>query len=269
MTKTFVIVVAALTAVLMILLVNQARLAQRVDKALAGMSASRSQAQGNSASAESGNQDKNLQRQLELIEQKLAETSQRLDALENRASSPAPRASLRPIRPLRPNTAVPILDQPLGGRLRRPWGPEQVIGPPDTLEAGDRSTAWAAREPDAGAEWLQVGYEKEVEIAEVRVRETYNPGALILIAAVLADGSETLIWKGVEPRDEAPVDRSFEVSQKNLRAKSIKIYLDTAKVPGWNEIDAVELVGTDGSRQWATQAWASSTYADLASTVLR
>ena len=190
MTKTFVIVVAALTAVLMILLVNQARLAQRVDKALAGMSASRSQAQGNSASAESGNQDKNLQRQLELIEQKLAETSQRLDALENRAS-PAPRASLRPIRPLRPNIGVPILDKPLGGRVRRPWGPEQVIGPPDTLEAGDRSTAWASREPDAGAEWLQVGYEKEVEIAEVRVRETYNPGALILIAAVLADGSET------------------------------------------------------------------------------
>src|SRR5205823_3737509 len=144
-----------------ILLINQARLAQRVDKALAGMSASPPQAQGNSASADSSNQDKNLQRQLELIEQKLAETSQRLDALENRAPSPAPRASLRPIRPLRPNIGVPILDKPFGG--------------------------------------------PEVEIAEVRVRETYNPGALILIAAVLADGSETLIWKGVEPRDEAPV----------------------------------------------------------------
>src|SRR5439155_4089269 len=113
MTKTFVIVVAALTAVLMILLVNQARLAQRVDRALAGMSASPQQAQGNPTLGDAGNQDKNLQRQFELIEQKLAETSQRLDALENRAPSTAPRASLRPIRPARPNMAAPGIDQPL------------------------------------------------------------------------------------------------------------------------------------------------------------
>jgi hypothetical protein len=33
-------------------------------------------------------------------------------------------------------------------------------------------------------------------------------------------------------------------------------------VPGWNEIDAVELIGRDGSHQWAKQASASSTYAE-------
>jgi hypothetical protein len=46
-------------------------------------------------------------------------------------------------------------------------------------------------------------------------------------------------------------------------ANSIKVYLDTARVPGWNEVDAVELIGKDGSRQWAKRASASSTYADL------
>ena len=40
------------------------------------------------------------------------------------------------------------------------------------------------------------------------------------------------------------------------------IHLDTTRVPGWNELDAVELVGRDGSRQWATSADASSTYAE-------
>lgn len=42
----------------------------------------------------------------------------------------------------------------------------------------------------------------------------------------------------------------------------MRIYLDTALSPGWEEIDAVELVAKDGSRQWATSASASSTYAE-------
>lgn len=54
---------------------------------------------------------------------------------------------------------------------------------------------------------------------------------------------------------EFPVDGT-------VRAQSVKVYLDTARVLGWNEIDAVEIVGRDGSRQWATASRASSSYAD-------
>jgi hypothetical protein len=45
-----------------------------------------------------------------------------------------------------------------------------------------------------------------------------------------------------------------------LHGSSIRIYLDTTRVTGWNEIDAVEVVGRDGTRQWATGAQASSFY---------
>ncbi len=103
----------------------------------------------------------------------------------------------------------------------------------------------------------------------MRVGETFNPGAVVRVAAVLTDGSESLIWEGIEDPAEAPVDRSFPVKPGNLRARSIKIYLDTTKVPGWNEIDAVELVGKDGSRQWVAQASASSTYADASFPIFR
>ena len=34
---------------------------------------------------------------------------------------------------------------------RRPWGPEQAAGKPDTVEAGDGPTAWAALLPDAAS----------------------------------------------------------------------------------------------------------------------
>src|SRR2546423_3906085 len=268
MNKTFVIVIGALTAVLVILLVSQIRLAQRVDKALAGMPMSQTDPPANSATADKVDA---LQRQVELLEKKLAETRQ-LDSLENRSPVPQPlppRSRMRPVQPVMPNIAFPPGLPRVSNPTRRLWSPEQVIGPPDTMQAGDMGTAWASGSPDGGVEWLKVDYLNDVTIAEVRVRETYNPGAIIKIAAVLADGTETLIWKGEEPRAEAPVDRTFEAIQGNVRAKSVKIYLDTQKVPGWNEIDAVELIGTDGSRQWASQASASSTYADVSAPIAR
>jgi hypothetical protein len=141
------------------------------------------------------------------------------------------------------------------------WSPEQTIGAPDTHRAGDLQTAWASREADGGHEWLKLDYAKAVDLAEVRVRETYNPGAISKVTAILPDGREAVIWEGEEPPGQAPIETVFE-APANLRAKSVKVYLDTARVPGWNEIDAVELVGRDGTRQWASQAAASSTYAE-------
>jgi hypothetical protein len=40
----------------------------------------------------------------------------------------------------------------------------------------------------------------------------------------------------------------------------VKLYLDTAAVPGWNEIDAVELVDAEGNAQWASGSTASSAW---------
>src|SRR2546428_4480732 len=71
---------------------------------------------------------------------------------------------------------------------KRSWGPEQAAGAPDTHTAGDVSTAWASREPDAGLEWLKLDYERLVEIAQIRVRETYNPGAITKVVAILENG---------------------------------------------------------------------------------
>jgi hypothetical protein len=129
------------------------------------------------------------------------------------------------------------------------------------LQAADIPTAWAPREQDGGEEWLKLDYETSVDIAEVRVRETHNPGAVSKVTAILANGSEVTIWEGVEPKSEAPVEMAFAVPN-SINAKSVKVYLDTKRVPGWNEIDAVQLIGRDGSQQWAKEASASSTYAE-------
>jgi small nuclear ribonucleoprotein (snRNP)-like protein len=144
---------------------------------------------------------------------------------------------------------------------KRPWGPEQATGAPDTMEAGDKTTAWAPAEPDGGPEWLRLGYGKAVHVAEVRIRETCKPGGVCRVTAIPAAGREVTLWEGDDPTLEAPGEFVVQPRQ-DVEAASIQVYLDTRKTEGWDEIDAVELVGKDGSRQWATSAEASSTYAD-------
>jgi hypothetical protein len=181
------------------------------------------------------------------LEGQVAMLMRRVDELSQRLSSTAR-------KPRDDDAAEP--EQP-----KRAWGPEQATGPPDTFQAGDIQTAWAPRTPDGGEEWLKLDFARAVPIAGVRVRETFNPGAVIRVAAAFDDGQEIALWQGDEPPSTAPADVDYPAAT-SLIARSVKVYLDTARVPGWNEIDAVELIGTDGSRQWASHASASSSFAD-------
>ena len=144
---------------------------------------------------------------------------------------------------------------------KRKWGPEQATGAPDTMEAGDLPSAWASLKPDAGPEWLEVSFAKEVEIDEVRIRETFNPGAICKIAAISKDKMEIVLWEGDGNPIAAPVDMVMR-PVLGIKSDQIKIHLDTKRIGGWNEIDAVELIGVDGSRQWGTSAIASSFYGE-------
>ena len=147
----------------------------------------------------------------------------------------------------------------------REWGPEQATGAPNTPTAGDLPTAWASLHPDGGTEWLQVEFDKPVEVAEVLIRETFNPGAISKVVAIETDNKESTIWEGQAPASAAPTEMVVKASSP-VSSNKIKIYLDSNRVPGWNEIDAVQLVGKDGSRQWASTATASSSFAERPNT---
>lgn len=149
-----------------------------------------------------------------------------------------------------------------GGDKRR-WGHEQAAGSPDTQSAGDIPSAWASKKPDGGEEWIKLDYDRFVDLDKVSVVESHNPGAISKVVAVLSDGSESLIWEGrMDPSTQDELVVSDFPAAEGVRARSVKVYMDTARVPGWNEIDAVQLVGRDGSKQWAAASSASSTYAD-------
>lgn len=140
------------------------------------------------------------------------------------------------------------------------WSAAQASGPPDTQSGGDHPSAWAAAEQDAGPEWLRAQFDTPVDIAQVRVRETDHPGAIVKVTAILDDGREIPIWHGAEPTGlTPPYDAAFS-APSGIKARAVQVELDTRKTPGWEEIDAIELVGRDGSRQWANSVTASSSY---------
>ena len=145
---------------------------------------------------------------------------------------------------------------------KRGWGPEQATGEPDTPAAGDIRTAWAAFDPDSNEEWLQLTYPQAVVARAVEVHETFNPGAVHRVCAVLDNGGELELWKGKDPTSADELKGVSEIEFETAESiKTVRLYIDAPSVSGWNEIDAVGLVDADGNKQWAVSAAASSTYA--------
>jgi hypothetical protein len=148
-------------------------------------------------------------------------------------------------------------------RPKRPWGPEQATGEPDTDQSGDIQTAWASASPDDQDEWLMLEYAEPIIPIAVDVYETFNPGALNRITVFKLDGEEVEVWKGDDPTPAGSDKGVSSVPIKvNFKTNRIKLYIASKSVPGWNEIDAVGL--KDKNRTyWAVAAEASSTYAQI------
>ena len=126
------------------------------------------------------------------------------------------------------------------------WGAKQATGKPDTMQGGDIRTAWAPATQDGGAEWLELTYETPVRPMQVRIRETYNPGAVVKVEAKDAKGEWHTLWEGKDGTKECPGWLEIAVTKPAWTCRVIKVHLDTSAVAGWNEIDAVELVGEPG-----------------------
>lgn len=126
------------------------------------------------------------------------------------------------------------------------WSAKQATGAPDTTAAGDSKTAWASREADGGDEWLELTFEHRVRPTHLRVHETFNPGAVVKIEALVENDRWRVLWSGQSRTTDGI--RWFTVTFEPVAftTRAIRITLDSANVAGWNEIDAVELIGEPG-----------------------
>ena len=126
------------------------------------------------------------------------------------------------------------------------WSPYKMVGKPDVDKYGDNGNAWASKNPDKGIEWVKLTFPKAVNATGVRIRQSYNPGAIIKIELIDEKGKNNTVWKGIDDTKYEPEKIkyfSMNFDKTSYKTKSLKITLATNSVPGWNEIDAVQLVG--------------------------
>lgn len=125
------------------------------------------------------------------------------------------------------------------------WSASQVTGEPNTLEAGDEVTAWAAVSADAQAETLVLVFDVSVIPTGVEVYESYNPGAVTMIEVLDLNTDEwVVVWEGVADTigEEIAIFRP-PLNAVDFATNQVRITIDEPSVPGWNEIDAVKLIG--------------------------
>lgn len=136
--------------------------------------------------------------------------------------------------------------------------PIQAVGEPDG-GAGETPLAWAPATADAGPEWLELDFDGPIATVEVRVHYAQIPGA---ITGIQWEGGleQTLPPMELEQSDGQPVERYRLDGMRSV--SRLRLMLDTRRVAGWPQIDAVALVDADGGVHWATAARASTSAFD-------
>ncbi|MFO0944131.1 MAG: DUF2721 domain-containing protein [Pirellulales bacterium] len=146
------------------------------------------------------------------------------------------------------------------------WSVDQLLGAPNTSGLGDQPTAWASATPDDQPEWIPVEFDDEVTATKLEVYESFNSGAISRVSTVSALGTESVVWDSANNSDSAARMISANSMATTValttpvEARRFRIDLDSARFRGWNEIDAVGLVDEKGNIQWASAAWASSSF---------
>jgi hypothetical protein len=125
------------------------------------------------------------------------------------------------------------------------WSARQATGAADTPEAGDIGTAWAAASADVEAETLVLVYAQPVNPTGIEIYESYNPGAVARIEVLDPNTDDwVVVWEGVADTagEEIAVFRP-QLTPVDFATDQVRLTIDEPLIPGWNEIDAVKLIG--------------------------
>ena len=127
-----------------------------------------------------------------------------------------------------------------------PYAPWHATGKPNVENYSDDGRSWVSKNADKGVEWLKLTFEKPVNAREIKVRQNMAPGAIIKIDLIDTDGKSHTVWEGVDQtkyEQNKIVWFNTKFDKTPYKTKIVKITMATNSVPGWNEIDAVQLIG--------------------------
>jgi hypothetical protein len=124
------------------------------------------------------------------------------------------------------------------------WSALQATGAPDTPECGDITTAWASA-TSSGVDWLRLEYAVAVIPSQINIYQTYNPGAVYRVEVTDTSGATRTVYETAPAAvPVCPYVLTVDVTGVDTPVQSVTVHIDQSNHTGWNEIDAVELVGT-------------------------
>lgn len=124
------------------------------------------------------------------------------------------------------------------------WHGEQALWAPNVFPThADDSRAWASEDADGGIEHVTVSFSYPVRATSVLIVETFNPGAVMRVDD-LTDGRATALWSGTaSPATSSRIMRLDLAQPRTI--DTLRIVLDTRRVSGWNELDAIGLIAAE------------------------
>lgn len=126
------------------------------------------------------------------------------------------------------------------------WSALKAIGRPDAPGCGDYQFAWASAASDS-IETLEVTFPRTVYPREIHIHESFNPDQVVKVEVFNADTGAyyTVLQKNPVQIDRpCPYELNVVIEGIDFPTNQVRITVDQSQLGlGWNEIDAVQLVG--------------------------
>ncbi len=140
------------------------------------------------------------------------------------------------------------------------WAAIQALGAPNVYpNYGDISLAWGSLLQDAGREFIELGYTNPASINFIDIYETFNPGS---IDTVYVKNPYTNLFEIVYTATAVPAIPAARILHISFPltafpVSAIRIAMNTAAVPDWNEIDAVSIGRENNASDFASFLWST------------
>jgi hypothetical protein len=125
------------------------------------------------------------------------------------------------------------------------YAAERATGAPDVASHGDSTNAWTPSAADRGVEWLRCTFATPVRAKELRVRQSFHPGTVSKVTLHGKGGRALVVFRGIDPNTYPAGQVGWFVVRfppTDFDVEAVELELDTARIPGWNELDALQLV---------------------------
>jgi hypothetical protein len=164
----------------------------------------------------------------------------RLPAAEYRARIAAMEQRAAPAAPLPEVVWASSVRQVSSQYSEDSWSAAKVLGPPDALPAGqDNASAWASAEADRGEEFIEVAFDRPHRMSGLDIHESFNPGAVSRVELLLAGGGRVAVQPAGAVAQPVAFLRRVDFACTDQPVVGVRVTLNSAAVPGWNEIDAI------------------------------